>query len=67
MGFWEGEEKAWGPPFLQKSFLPFPHFPLLHKQHLLIARERPQIFGNDRLEMIGKGADGIRLGMTVHR
>lgn len=28
MGFWEGEEKAWGaPPFLQKSFLPFPHFP----------------------------------------
>ena len=47
------------PPFLQKSFLPFPHFPLLHKQHLLIARERPQIFGNDRLEMIGKGADGI--------
>ena len=31
MGFGEGEEKAWGaPPFLQKSFLPFPHFPLLH-------------------------------------
>ena len=43
--------KRGAPPFLQKSFLPFPHFPLLHKQHLLIARERPQIFG--------KGADGI--------
>ena len=27
MGFGEGEEKAWGAPFLQKSFLPFPIFP----------------------------------------
>ena len=43
----------------EKVLLLFPTLPLLHKQHLLIARERPEVFGNDGFKMIGEGADGL--------
>ena len=35
---------------------------LLDEQHLLIRRQRPEVVGDDQLELIGGGADGVHGG-----
>ena len=51
-----------GPYSLLLLLIPNLAVPLLDEQHLLIRRQRPQVVGNQELELIGGSADGVHGG-----